>query len=459
MIHSIVYAEQIATTQDSIEQDFLSKQLVEWLVTTQEIVKQKRYIILRYCDVLLHTDEYEQDTNVKGYFGFQQDDFVYDPRQSAFLYALCVHIDESSKGKKTPAIQKKSWQYIVNNNASYRYRNYKEKFDKDIDYANTAKVAMTELLKQNLDLSTLWWIPPQASLDAGSAYTPCDPVTSMQDCNFSRFLPDIFATVINDYANVRLGAAYGYQLLPSWTGADTQEAYRNAIAKFSRTFFWDDAVDNLWKPIGDASAPCNDPDIWYLYPDDLEGDRKHCSHPKTYKFVEGTIKSAEKLLKKTKMFDGKKLLSDETACNQPDRELLKCAFAVHSNSSQQGDPKVFKNLLLNELYRYNMFVSYYTKSLLLYESAYYPLTIGSVSFGFNRAIKEQKNMLAEQQLAQQAIRQVLRMIDQVSVYYPIHVWLAAYHEDLLNYRKTITSAYTPLHQLNYKFRNVQECQE
>lgn len=40
--------------------------------------------------------------------------------------------------------------------------------------------------------------------------------------------------------------------------------------------------------------------------------------------------------------------------------------------------------------------------------------------------------------------------------FPIHIGLLAYYEDVLAFRKSIVQIYTPIHQLYYKLRNVQE---
>jgi len=420
--------------------------LIDLLIRQQETKKTKRQLILHYCDVVLQSLE---GTNLKNR-SFTYDNYLYDPRQSWFVYALCVNIDEKSK-----------WREILWE--KYKYRNYKKQFEK-ITYPGVPKqLNMSDFAKENLDLNEIREIPAQPKLDGQQAYTPCNPVESMQACQFSRFLPKIWTTIMNDYSNLRLASLYWYKFLEapavnanSPSSQIDPEELKQAVRAFSDAYFGDKQLDNEGNPIGDPQSPCNDEATWYLNPTDVEGNKKHCSHPKTYLFVEWTIKSALKLIEKTKLLDGGKVLQME--CKEPNRQLMACWFAVHGNAVLRDDMKVFQNMLLNELLRYKLFITYYTQTT-LDDPSYNPLTIGSSTFSYRRSVNEYVTISYEQQLAEQAIEQTMRMLHQVGVYYPIHVWLAAYYEDLVNYRKTVTKSYTPLHQLSYLFRNVQACQE
>ncbi|MDP2669471.1 MAG: hypothetical protein Q8O99_00200 [bacterium] len=64
------------------------------------------------------------------------------------------------------------------------------------------------------------------------------------------------------------------------------EELKQAVRAFSDAYFGDKQLDNEGNPIGDPQSPCNDEATWYLNPTDVEGNKKHCSHPKTYLFVE-----------------------------------------------------------------------------------------------------------------------------------------------------------------------------
>lgn len=71
-----------------------------------------------------------------------------------------------------------------------------------------------------------------------------------------------------------LASLYGFKY------GNTKDYRKKAIHDFSMVHFKGDAQD--------PEAPCNDPSVDYLQdtPYTLEGDKKHCSHPQTYKMVD-----------------------------------------------------------------------------------------------------------------------------------------------------------------------------
>lgn len=435
-----IFAESIGTVT------FEGGTLVDNLLNKQESTKMKRSLILHYCDVVLQKEHAKEGNSLE----LQYQNYLYDPKQSWFVYTLCVNIDEQSK-----------WRKILNK--SYVYRNYKDVFD-EVSYSPSGvELELNEYIKEDVDLNVdLRHIPKQPDLDNEIAYHACNPATSMQWCSFANFLPDIFATIMNEYSNIKLWSLYGYQMIPEdvvdQLGNTQDPKFKEVVARFSKTYFWNDLYDKTGNPAGDQKIPCNDPSITYLSPNDPSWQSVHCQHPKTYEFVATTLKSAKRLIEKTVLIDAKKVLEEECAWNERNTLLMRCAFSTYGHTSFDSDMKSFNNLLLNELMWYNLFVTYYTQ-MLLYDGSYHPLTIWSASFSYQRGVKEYTTMLYEQQLAMQAVKQMNRMIMSVGVHFPLHVWLSAYYEDLLNYRKTITKSYTPFHQLAYKRRNVQACMD
>lgn len=442
LINSVekIYAESIGTVT------YEGKTLIDKLLNQQETTKMKRSLILHYCDVVLHKEHAKDGNSLE----MQYQNYTYDPKQSLFVYTLCVNIDEQSK-----------WRKILEK--SYVYRNYKQEFDKISYDPSGVELKLNEYIKADVDLNVdLRQIPAQASLDGEQAYHACNPVTSMQGCSFANFLPDIFETIMNEYSNIKLWSLYGYQMIKpdivDQLGNTQDPAFQEVVARFSKTFFWDDLFDKTGKYVGDPKIPCNDATTIYLDPNDPEGQSMHCAHPKTYEFVATTLKSAKRLIDKTVLIEAKKVLEEPCEWNERNILLMRCGFSTYGHASYDSDTKSFSNLLLNELMRYNLFVTYYTQ-MLLYDPSYHPLTIWSASFSYQRGVKEYTTMLYEQQLAMQAVKQMNRMITQVAVHFPLHVWLLAYYEDILNYRKTVTKSYTPFHQLAYKRRNVQACMQ
>ena len=72
----------------------------------------KRSLILHYCDTLFQKEHAKDGNKILISYA----DYIYDPRQSLFVYSLCVNIDELSNGRN-----------ILNE--KYVYRNYKREFD------------------------------------------------------------------------------------------------------------------------------------------------------------------------------------------------------------------------------------------------------------------------------------------------------------------------------------------
>lgn len=450
---SFVYAGEPVSSIEKIYSSSVGSVTFEWktlvdkLINQQETTKMKRSLILHFCDTVLHK-EHAKDGNT---LEIQYQNYIYDPKQSLFVYTLCVNIDEQSKGKK-----------ILNK--PYVYRWYKDVFDEIAYTPSWVSFKTSDYIKEDVDLNVdVWQIPSQGRLNSEQAYHACNPADTMQACSFANFLPDIFATLMNEYSNIKLWSLYGYQMIKAeqvdQLGNTQDPALQEVVKQFSRTFFGDDTYDKTGKYVWDKKVPCNDPEKMYLDPSDPIGKSVHCSHPKTYEFVATTLKSAKKLIEKTKLIDAKKLLEKWCkAGNERNTLLMSCAFSTYWYASFDSDLKSFHNLVLNELLWYNLFVTYYTQ-MLVYEPSYHPLTIWSASFSYQRWVKEYTTMLYEQQLAMQAVRQMNRMITQVVVHFPLHVGLAAYYEDLVNYRKTVTKSYTPFHQLAYKWRNVQACMD
>jgi len=57
---------------------------------------------------------------------------------------------------------------------------------------------------------------------------------------------------------------------------------------------------------------------------------------------------------------------------------------------------------------------------------------------------------------QNTIEQTIEQLRIIQNKFPIHIGLMMYYERLLELRKTLAKIYTPIHQLYYKLRNVQQ---
>ncbi len=394
------------------------KTLVDNLVVDRSYDREKYAIITQYCDTVLGVKE---NGNME-YTCFDYDWFRYDPRQSLFVYALCVNMDKRADGHK-----------------------YKDEFD--VSYPGGAKAILKDMIKKDLDLNKVRWIPTQAALDADSAYDGCDPKwsdgkASMQACKFSSFAPHIIETIFNDYSNMMLAWLYGFKY------SNTRDDRKKAIHDFAMTHFKGDAQD--------PQAPCNDPSVDYLQdtPYTLEGDKKHCSHPQTYKMLDQFLQGVSQLGEKTDMLDAKKTFALD--CKDRQGTMHGCAFSSTWTIFAERSREVFKNLLTNELMFYSLFLDYYSNTI-VYDKKFNPLAFENLSDLIKKDGEEVQLIIQEKQIAIQSTNQMMRMLANFYTLYPIHIWLSAYYEDLVQYRDTLVKMYTPLHQLfYYLLRNAQE---
>lgn len=377
----VIYWSLEQTTSSGI----VSKQayvisLADGLSWAADNIWSKKDIVSSYCNVVLNKTPYK---------AFSNSTFVYAPNKSFFIYHLCNYVDTDYA--KNFWQGKKNWvESIYEYKKDYDIRNY---FD-------------------------------------SSLASKCDPEeTDMNGCNFSEFIPKIFAWILNEIWNIKLANIYGFSM---W---ETDEI----VKKFSNQYY---PTKDCW-------------DKYYLSPDQLEDNIAFCSHPKTYKILVDTIKNVQMSIEKSKFIEAENLLDvdkKETKSNgKCSDKSIKSAFSNCSSSWSD-----FKNVLYNELFYYNMFVAYYL-SVIRDEPRFNTFAITSdVSSEIDNANLEVYLMQKEIEVSPKAIEQMDKVLRNVYATYPIHIWLLAYYEDLIKFRSRLSKLYTPIHQLYYKLRNVQD---
>lgn len=411
-----IFAQEAASTDS---EEIISKVIggftnqdntyIDLLINHPPEDKTRRGMILHFCDVVL--DVYKDGKLAQPSFSYGN--MSYDPKKSLFVYALCVNMDKAPE-----------------------HSSYKDAF-KPTDGFDIQK-----LIKQDItDLNDIRNIPSQDTLDGGSSYHGCNPKTSMGDCNFTNFLPDIYSTIMNDLSNLKLASIYGYKY-----DHNKKEDREKAIADFAHTFFHDPEHPEI---------ACNDKATHYINKEQLsDGKSEHCSHPKTYQYLDEMIKSAWAVVKKTAYLDGKSIM--ESACEDPNKNPLLCAMSSTGFTFVAWSRNSFQNVLLNEQMFYNLFLWYY-QGLIDQSINYEALNFKRIGSNTERETFESSTISQEQAFAQQGMYQMLRQLENLYATFPIHIGLLSYYEDLVYFRKRITTLYTPLHQLYYEFRNAQDC--
>lgn len=460
-LSAATYAEDICATQETniskadIDYYYLwwyteqGKSMIDLLIMQKPALKdtdkdvrqaadQKRALITHFCDVILRTRD---DGNIQRWC-VDNGAFRYDPRQSLFVYALCVNIDDKSWDKEIASMMPPK-------------RDFREIFTK-VQYQWADKpFSLTDYIDEDIDkdLNVVWWLPKQEKLEWNPPMVreSCNPAQSMNGCDFSRFLPHIFNEVMNTYANLKLVSIYGYKYVLTDASTEEQKIQREkAIIDFSHSYFSPPPKDTK-----DSNNECWEKGWFYLNKADKENNKKHCQHTKVYKILDETIKSTQKLVKEIDLLDVDVLMAAE--CVDYKDNIMSCAFSSTGSSGLKNSRTAFQNLYINELMRYSLFSTYYANQI-LNMTVYDKIKIGNYAENINENQKEAQQMLWEVRIARQSMYQTMRWLTNLSTTFPVHIALMAYLEDLVHYRTILARIYTPLHQLSYLRQDTQACE-
>lgn len=257
----------------------------------------------------------------------------------------------------------------------------------------------------------------------------CNFALDLNWCDMSIRLSDIFHTIINDYTNIKIVWLF-------WNSSADLSDIKWQIQLFSNDYF----------------GVCDGKEIIYL---NKNTDKWYCNHPNTYNMLSNYIKKLNQNLAQTKIIDFTALEKIEWTWS-----LIKRAFVTDCNQEITSD-KVwcglndFNNLVMNELMYYTMFLNFYN-SLVPTSTQYMELTAWRwVWSNINIVQEEWFRTKLELEVANESVWSTLRVIRNLYTWFPVHVWLVAYLEDLVRFRDELIKLYTPIHQTYYKFRNIQ----
>lgn len=241
----------------------------------------------------------------------------------------------------------------------------------------------------------------------------CNPGYMNNDCDLSSNVPMLFNGIMEDYINIKQSFLYG-ALFPY----SSQSELRDLInTQYSQPFFGVDICDN--------------PDHPYT---------------KTCNMVESSIKNIRNIMTEVRIFDTEKILAmkaldEEPTCDQqaPSRNVFYCWLKDTELSMTQ-----FINLIYNELYYYRLFVGYYMIILQKYPG---------INSDYATILQ---NFSSEYAWSKSAISLSLRMMRDMYMAFPFHVWLSMYQEDVDAFSTTLANIATPMYTLYDKLRNVQK---
>lgn len=202
---------------------------------------------------------------------------------------------------------------------------------------------------------------------------------------------------------------------------------RKSIEKFSKKYF-PSSCDQQWS---------------FFLNNEGEG---LCYHPTTYKFLKEIIETLKENVDKTYYIDGFKLYKSS-------EEFYSKGFS--EADAQFSDADGFRNIAWNEIYFYLLWIESYKQAMLNNEKVLPFLPPGGVKK--RGSVAQQEIAIANAQVAYSidALKKAFDMLRQIQKTFPMHVGLKVYMEDIKKVNKSLAKAYTPLHQLYYKIRYVQ----
>ena len=250
----------------------------------------------------------------------------------------------------------------------------------------------------------------------------CSSKTNMNWCDFSKHLAKIFNEIINDYFNIWQTRIYGIR--------EFQEKFDASISanEFSNENFLIKVCD----------------------PNNKEYYKKSCKYLKNY------MKTANKLLSKTKVINVKKLTeqnNDWDCDNKFSENILYCGL-LGSNNNFNDD---FLNLIYNEYLWYRLFMEYYSSNLSTNSKLSH---IKSNSDTEKLADNKEKIIWIQQNniKIREALSSSLTSLSEISQTFPLHIWFTMYQEITNLFMKELSKIYPPIRTLADKLRNVQKAE-
>ena len=255
-------------------------------------------------------------------------------------------------------------------------------------------------------------------------YESCHRLSSMNNCDYAYYLPQIFNKIENDMFNIRQARFFGVNELSNPFSAE------DAANQFSISMMpWLNIQPWL------SAGICDSNSTYY---------KSTCKTLKNY------VKDANNLLHNTKIIDVEKLqeLKDSADCeNYPDFNILYC-WLLWTNSEYR-----FLNAVYNEYFWYKVFLTYYSSYI-----NWNGFLDADYKTQEERYEKNQERIsLINDQLSKSktAITLSLRSLTEMTYSFPVHIGFLMYHEDAKLFMENSSKLYAPIRTLYDKLRNVQ----
>lgn len=448
-----------------IEQEFLWAftkgwtTLVDILVRHQDLWTQRRNLMWYFCNTWFQTHHEDNERRSSKNFPDIPDlsnqcvdkwSLRFDPRQSFFMYWLCVWYDESMK-----------------NVSEYWYKWWKKQFDEltytiptTISWENNKKISpdigqfiskdvKKDILKERWNL----WIWVDSVED-----DPCYPPTWMSRCHMwyptTQLLEEIFSPLFDHKKAAINGVNY-------WIKKDNKV---QAIADLSRS---------LYSSRDSKEWICTNSWDQFLMEADSKSDdkRSHCyNHGEAYDLVSLSMDSSFNDLhllnssKQTSLLDHGKIL--EKPCEDLKWTILTCSMSYVPYDAEWSEDTVLRseeisrrNLIANELFFANMRYVFYSQKLLASPNLQWPWEQQDLDDKRQRALYEVEAMWEMLSMIEKATDTMTHLLAQYRSMYHQCISLTAYQWDLHYFRQRLNKSYTPLHQIQYLVDDPQTPQD
>jgi len=344
-------------------------------------------IISNYCTMVLASS------------GFSQNNFIYDAKQSVFVYLLCSNVVKDSVSSST---------FFTGADKYFARKTFQD----------------------------LWFQSFSISANQNT-HNMCYPMSD--ECNLAKNVPNLFDDIMTDYVNMKQANFYG--LVWDFKTDEDMEAQINI---FSQANFW----MNICEKSDHSYASTCRAMKWYLKnARNLLSDVRILSGWWILDMVKPIVEVNAKNLRVVPMVTVAKS-TNLTPCTTRDENynILLCGLYGDTSTSMVS----FVNLTYNELFYYRLFMSYY---FLMLQKNPGTLIKSSQNNDINAIMKKFSSQYTR---SKSALMLTFRMMRDTYMAFPFHIGFLMYQEDLDGFWKLLKKIYTPIDTLSYKLSHVQK---
>lgn len=452
-------ADECVSSVQEIEKEFIwtisnkESTLIDVIVWHQDVWSEKGKLIEYFCDTrfLEHKkftwlDGVKREVpNMKHQCADIEEWMRIDPRQSFFMYGLCVGYDDAMRKSGKILYRGRDWKKDFTN-----LKYVHEDWWKDVS-VNIEKFIPDEV-KENI-LTERWWLEEK--------WDVCEPKTWMNNCMIWYPSTNIVYNVFSALFDIKKAAIDGYD---HWK---KQNDIDESIKDLSRSLFniFDDWT---WKK---TQWVCLDTGKTFISDLDSPSDNatSHCRHPQTRGFISWMISWAIQNVDQVSKIDGHEIMKEEcldlrstmAACAMSNVVTLsEPAWAIWAeNSIFWSEEWAWRNMVENELFFVSLWRDYYETVVLNNTKYQWSEQWGDLADKIRRTEMEVASFTKELDLITSAADLMMNLLDQYRMMYHQCIALNAYQEDLHYFWQRVNKMYTPLHQILYITQDAQEKDE